>query len=82
MKYAYLVILSHGMDDVPIRLFDDRDEAFAFAETMSWDVPEELTQRLELPDCDTPCTITITTFADGSPISNVVVRDAFEEGVV
>lgn len=81
MKYVYLVTLSHGMDDVPIRLFDDRDEAFAFAETMWWDVPDDLSQRLELPDCDTPAVISITTFGDGVPISHVIVREAIDEGM-
>lgn len=74
-QFLYLVNLCHAMDDVPMRIFDDVDEAFDFAISLSWDVPEEMLQRLQLPECSTPCCITVTTFKDGEPISRVVVRD-------
>ena len=70
----YLVSLCHSMDDVPLRLFEDRDRAFEHAAAIGWDVPEDLIKRLELPDCSTPCVITVTTFQDGVPVSRVIVR--------
>ena len=77
--FHYLVNLCHGMDDVPMGLFQDRDEAFAFANSIGWDVPEAMIQRLQLPNCSTPCVITITTFDGQTPISRVVVRNYDDE---
>lgn len=77
--FLYLVILSHGMDGIPIRMFDDSLEAFEFAKTLSWDAPQELLQRLELPGCDSPCVITVTAFQNGLPISRVIVRNFDDE---
>lgn len=77
--FMYLVNLCHGMDDVPMGLFADRDLAFEFANSIGWDVPEEMLQRLELPACSTPCVITVTTFNESSPISRVVVRNFDDE---
>lgn len=74
-EFLYLVNLSHAMDDVPMRLCDSVEEAFAVAKALSWDVPAEMLQRLELPECSTPCCITVTTFQGGVPISRVIVRD-------
>lgn len=44
---AYLVVLSHTMDEIPLRLCDDSDEAFEFARAASWDVPEGMGRILE-----------------------------------
>lgn len=73
--FLYLLNLCHAMDDVPMAIFDTLEDAMAAAVIMSWDVPAGLTQRLELPECSTPCCITVTTFHNGKPISRVVVRD-------
>lgn len=78
-EFLYLVILSHGMDDIPVQLFNDRDQAFGLAESLDWDAPEDILQRLELPQCSTPCCITVTTFRDGLPISRVIVRYFMED---
>ena len=74
-EFVYLVNLCHSMDDVPMRLFTNVDEAFEYARLIDWDVPEEMLQRLELPACSTPVCITVTTFCRGVPMSRVVVRD-------
>lgn len=78
--FHYLVTLSHGLDDMPMRLFLDRDEAFSYATTLPWMPSEEYLRRLELPDCSTPCVISICTFRDGEPISHVIVRNYDDEG--
>lgn len=76
----YLVILSHTMDDIPIRLFEDRDEALAFADGLPWEAPSDLMQRLELPDCSTPASVTIVVFNnEGLPISRVIVKEYDDE---
>lgn len=77
-KFHYAVFLCHSMDDVPLRLFDDRDAAFDFAKTAGWDPPETMMKVMQLPKISTPTCITIVTFRDGEPISRVVVR-AFED---
>lgn len=75
----YLVVLSHTMDDIPIRLFKDRDEALDFADDLPWEAPADLLQRLERPDCSTPCNVSIVLFNDeGIPISQVIVKE-YEE---
>jgi hypothetical protein len=35
------------MDDVPMGLFNDRDAAFCFAESLDSEVPEAMLQRLQ-----------------------------------
>ena len=74
-EFLYLVSLCHAMDDVPMRICRSVEEAFSVAKALSWDVPAEMLQRLELPECSTPCCITVTTFQGGVPISRVIVRD-------
>lgn len=71
-EFVYLVNLCHSMDDIPMRLFVNMDEAFEYAKTV-------LYKRLELPACSTPVCITVTTFQQGIPISRVVVRDIEDE---
>lgn len=62
-----------------IPLCHDIDDAMAFAYSLPWDVPDEMLQRLQLPECNTPCVITITAFDDGEPVSRVIVRDYEDE---
>ena len=78
-EFVYLVNLCHSMDDIPMRLFVNVDEAFEYAKTVDWTVPDGLYKRLELPACSTPVCITVTTFQQGIPISRVVVRDIEDE---
>ena len=78
-EFAYLVVLSHGMDDMPIRLLADRDAAFELANKIDWEPPEHVMRLLELPDCNPPCVICVYTFRDGEPISRVIVRCYDEE---
>lgn len=78
-EFVYLVNLCHSMDDIPMRIFEDVNEAFDYAKTVDWAVPDELYKRLELPACSTPVCVTVTTFQRGVPISRVVVRDIEDE---
>jgi len=74
-QFTYLVMLSHSLDDIPLRLFADRDEAFEFAESIGWELPLTIQKILELPDCGTPCVIAVWAYRDGEPVSRVIVRD-------
>lgn len=73
--FIYLVTLSHGMDDIPIRLFTDDLDAFSFADRLDWTAPSDLLRLLELPECNTPCVVTVTTFRDGEPVGRVIVKE-------
>ena len=77
--YTYMVVLSHGLDDMPMRLLYDRDEAFEYANSLHWMPSVDYLNRLELPDCSTPCVITVWTFRNGEPVSRVVVRNYDDE---
>lgn len=79
VEFRYLVVLSHSLDDIPMGLFADRDEANQFASQLNWDVPDDLLQRLDLPGCNTPCMIAITTFAGSTPVSRDIVRNYEDE---
>lgn len=79
MSEQYLVVLSHGMDDVPIEMFSNYEAALEHAKSIPWEVPEVIAQRLELPEMTTPCCIFIWCFVDGKPKSRVLVRDHLDE---
>lgn len=79
-EFAYLIVVSHRLDDFPVRLEFDRDAAFKFAESVPWDVTEEVVRRLELPGANSPCCVSIVTYRNGDPVSRVIVRDFDDEG--
>ncbi len=75
-KFQYLVVLSHSLDDVPIRLLDDSDEAIKFAEDTDWKMMgTPLSGTLDLPDMNTPANVNVVTFRDGIPCSRVIVKE-------
>ena len=74
-NYAYLIVVSHTLDDFPVRLEFDQEAAFEFASTVPWRIPDQVAQRLELPGANTPCCVSIITYKDGDPISRVIVRE-------
>ena len=68
------------MDDIPLRLFNERDAAFRFAESADWQPPIQAARILGLPDCSTPINIAVWAYRDGEPVSRVIVRDWEDEG--
>lgn len=70
---AYLVLLIHEMDDLPLRLFADRDEAVAFAKNVQ-EMPSDEIRELYRTDCSTPVGVRIVKFVGGIPIQ-VTMRD-------
>jgi hypothetical protein len=69
---GYLVVLRHAMDDYPIRLFADRDEAFAFAETADW-LPDETIRRLFNGGGKSPSCFFVVEFKGGQPCDREVL---------
>ncbi len=71
----YLVVLSHTMDDLPIRLFSDRAEAEKFAGKVEV-MPEE-TERIRAlfrAARTMPLCVSIVTFRGGVPQKRDVVK--------
>lgn len=77
--YMYLVVLQHSMDDIPLGLYDTKDEAIAKASRSSWYPSSQLQERLNLSDCTTPYLMSIVTFKNGQPISREIIRSYEEE---
>lgn len=71
---GYLVLLRHGMDDLPIGLFDTQGRADQFASTVE-PMPTEAIRSLYGTDCSTPCCVEIVEFANGLPVNIRFVRD-------
>jgi hypothetical protein len=63
---GYLVIWRHTMDDIPIGLFADYDEAYKFACTISQKNGYEIAKKLDI-DCSTPVCFAICSFVSGAP---------------
>ena len=80
-EFAYLIVVSHRIDEFPLRLEFDRDEAFDYAESVPWEIPDALARLLELPEAKhAPCIVSIITYRNGDPVSRVIVRDFDDEG--
>ncbi len=65
---GYLVIWRHTMDDVPVGLFADREEAFKVAKKMSLRAGQAVTAKLEI-DCTTPVCFSVVQFEKGKPVA-------------
>jgi len=60
------------MDDVPVGLFSDYDDAVKFATTMRRQKAYEISKRLEI-DCATPVCFAVVQFDNGAPVHFFVV---------
>ena len=78
-KNLYLVMLSHSMDDIPLAIFEKVSDAVEFAKDASWEVPEDIADALNTPDCSTPNVISVVMFVDGVPASRDVIRSYDDE---
>jgi hypothetical protein len=71
----YLVVLSHTMDDLPIRLCKTREEAEGIAAGLDGEVPEPIAETF-MTDASTPCCVKIVEFNDAGEVTEVsVVKD-------
>jgi hypothetical protein len=64
---GYLVIWRHTMDDVPVGLFSDRDEAFKVAKTMSRRSAKATADILGF-EVSTPVCFTVVHFEKGKAV--------------
>ena len=75
----YLVRLRHTMDDVPLFIVTDRDEAIRLAKTVAWEPTVEDQRALHLPDMSTPVRIDVVEFVVTRPSQVVYFRDYEDE---
>lgn len=75
---GFLVVLSHSMDDFPIRLCSAREHAVMVAKATSWDLTDEQMNAFGR-DASSPCVIAIVEFKDGLPQGWDVIRNCDEE---
>lgn len=61
---GFLVMWRHTMDDVPIGLFADEQDAIKVAETMTWEQGYSIAKKLDI-DCSTPVCFAYATFKNG-----------------
>jgi len=73
----YLVVLRYAMDDFPVLLTDACDEATRVAQTIGWDIPENVSRVLSI-DAGVPCAICIYQFKDGQIVGARHIR-SFED---
>lgn len=74
MKPMYLVQLVHRMDDLPVYLSDDEDDAKGVAESLDWE-PSAAIRQIFGHCTSEPVHIEIVTFgAEGRPIGRESVR--------
>jgi len=71
---GYLVVLRHTMDDIPLLLTSDEQEAIDFAKTVGPDYGER--EKITLnTDCGTPVIVAIYPFLDGKLVGMREVKD-------
>lgn len=58
----YLVMLTHDMDDLPVKLFDNETAAFDFANGLDGE-PGEHIRKVFQTDCSTPNCVSVVEFA-------------------
>ena len=73
----YLVTIQHSMDDVPVFLTDDRNEAMLAAHNAPDDgmIPKKILRALGMSGPSTPGYVSIITFMDGIPVNREIVRE-------
>lgn len=72
---GYLVIWRHNMDDVPVGLFANREEALKVAQTMSFQTGYAIARKLGI-DCSTPVCFAVCEFTNGKTTDiGYVTRD-------
>lgn len=70
---AYLVVLRHSMEDLPVALFATEEEATECADGLDWMPSDDVRYRWDT-DCSTPVCICIVKFVDGMLQGKLEVR--------
>lgn len=71
---AYLVLLVHSMDDLPVGLFATERAAVRFAESLK-PKPTSAVRRMFQTDCSTPLCVKVVPFVKGRPRGFAIVKD-------
>ncbi len=75
---AYLVLLRHSCDDLPIRLFDSYDEARRFARKTKPYPSRDVVRALQL-ECCTPVGVDIVEYDDDGLLMGIEEVKRFDE---
>lgn len=68
----YLVVLSHTMDDIPLRLFADEEKAKAYAAEVDGNSPDADYWKT---DASTPCSVSIVEFdGEGKAVKHTLIK--------
>lgn len=59
----YLVVISHAMDDLPLAIFESKESARLYANSISWEAGNWVKSILSI-DADTPQVISIFEFTN------------------
>ena len=70
---GYLVLLQHGMNDIPVRLFSVEQEAIAYAKKRKWKPSKRERSVFDL-DCSTPSVVSIVLFVQGKPYGRRIIK--------
>jgi hypothetical protein len=70
---GFLVLLCHGMDDLPIRLCAKEVDAMAYAEKVR-PMPNKAIREVFNTDCSSPNCVKVVRFVDGKPVSVRIVK--------
>jgi hypothetical protein len=73
--FHHLVLGRCGMDDVPIRLLGDRQEAVNLAHTVTPAWIKRAARRVLELDVSIICNVSVVTFRNGIPTGFVVVKE-------
>lgn len=75
---GFVVLLCHGMDDIPVGLFATEQEAIDFGLTVDPMPTPEITDLIER-DATTPINVQFVEFVDGVPTRMVIIKDFDDE---
>jgi len=70
---GYLVLLQHGMDDLPVALFAGRDDALLECGRIAGGdgMPTEEIRQVYNTDCSTPVQVCVVEFENGKPVRRI-----------
>lgn len=74
----YLVLLRHDMDDLPVYMTFDREEAMDVARTLDWEPDQRVLEVFGIQS-RTPNRIDVVRFEGGRPVELICVRDYEDE---
>ncbi len=71
----YLIVISTGYDDIPVRLFDGRKAAVDFAKACDPEKELARCQKFLERDLPHPCAVRMSRIRNGKVVSDEVLRE-------